>query len=1419
MNLFGLGVPGPLAVVGATLGTARGLAEITLRPRRIDRTLKSRLHIEAHGVHAQGSELVAKRIERALEEHPAVAWARVNAPSSRVIIELADPTVGAGELLEIVQCAEAEPPTPEEAAAEDELHHPADGTRGTRLLPTLTTDLFGLALSALTRIAPWTPLPPEVAAALTLVDHHPVLKEGLARRTGSHDRADSLTSQLTALAQGLAGGTEGTLLDTALRFGQWREAREHERAWAAAEDELITGPDGAEAAPCAITRPVPLPEGDVEQYERRVLALGASATAVTAPFVGARRAFAVGLTALPKSAEAGRTAFATGLGTVLARRGTLVMDRAVLRRLDRIDTLVLDRSALETGRSVLRDLEPLPGGDRHAIAELAWRLFDPSWPGAVRSEREWRLGPLDALDVDVETGRQAGDRMRRRGATGLLGLARGPRLQAVLALAGEPLPGMHTLLAAAQRSQLKVVYADEPFDRVRELQEQGAGVLLVSDDRQALGAADCGIGVHRTGDAAPWGAHVLVGDDVGAAALLVEAVVTAKRVNAESIRIAQASTGVGVVTALQSEGASATVRGQRVVNVGAGIALVNGRRHARGIEPPDVVPPETVPWHLMPAQAVLDRLGSSAEGLSALEARRRARARGVGPLGTTLGSAFLAELANPLTPVLAGGAALSAAVGSLVDAGLVVGVIGLSALIGSLQQVHTERELAELLSKSSVSATVLRDGDERVVTADDLVPGDVVSLAAGDVVPADCRLLETTGFEADESSLTGESLPVAKDPAAVVAGNVAERTSMVYEGTTVAAGEATAVVVAVGDDTEAGKSMAIARAGAPPTGVERRLSKLTEQSLPLAAGSAVAVAGAGLLRGVPLRESLGAAVNLAVASVPEGLPFLVSAAQLAAARRLAEHGALVRNPRSIEALGRVDVLCFDKTGTLTEGRLSVSDVDDGSRRARLDALDGALRPVLAAALRATPQEAPEDLPHATDRAIVEAGQQATLTAATGASGWRPVSAAPFEPSRGYHAAVGSTRKGLLLSVKGAPEEVLPRCSLDERTRKRLFSRMRALAKAGKRVLAVAERFVDSAEISPECVRELTFRGFVGIADPVRRSAAPAAARLQNAGVRIVMITGDHPVTGAAIAAEINNRGDLHVVTGAELEELDDERLRKVLAEVDVVARCTPAQKVRIIKAYQQLGKTVAMTGDGANDAPAIRLADVGIALGRRGTPAARAAADLVVTDDRLETIIAALVEGRAMWASVRSALSVLLGGNVGEITFSLIGAAMTGRSPLTARQLLLMNLLTDLAPSMAIALRRPNGEAVEELLQEGPESSLGTRLYREIGVRAGSTTLGATTAWSIARFTGRRRRAGTVALAAIVGTQLAQTLLTAGRSPSVLVSAAGSAAVLAAVVQTPGVSQFFGCTPLGPFAWSIALGSAGAASVLGALFG
>jgi cation-transporting ATPase I len=321
----------------------------------------------------------------------------------------------------------------------------------------------------------------------------------------------------------------------------------------------------------------------------------------------------------------------------------------------------------------------------------------------------------------------------------------------------------------------------------------------------------------------------------------------------------------------------------------------------------------------------------------------------------------------------------------------------------------------------------------------------------------------------------------------------------------------------------------------------------------------------------------------------------------------------------------------------------------------------------------------------------------------------------------------------------------------------------------------------------------------------------------RAGVRVVMLTGDHPSTAEAIAAEIGALNGLRVMTGPELEALDDDALTEALTGVAVFARVTPEHKARIVTSFRKAGKVVAVTGDGANDVPAIRLADVGIALGTNAAPATRAAADIVMADDRIETIIDAIVEGRGMWASVRDALGILLGGNIGEIAFTLGSSFLTGRSALNTRQLLLVNLLTDMLPAMAVAVRPPSASSPERLLAEGPEASLGAALTRDIYLRAVVTAAAATAAWSLARVSGTRGRADTVGLIGLVSAQLLQTLALGSRDRMVVLAVVSSLAALGVIISVPGLSQLFGCRPTGPLGWSIGLGCAAAATVVGAM--
>ncbi|MBV8951631.1 MAG: cation-transporting P-type ATPase, partial [Actinobacteria bacterium] len=408
--------------------------------------------------------------------------------------------------------------------------------------------------------------------------------------------------------------------------------------------------------------------------------------------------------------------------------------------------------------------------------------------------------------------------------------------------------------------------------------------------------------------------------------------------------------------------------------------------------------------------------------------------------------------------------------------------------------------------------------------------------------------------------------------------------------------------------------------------------------------------------------------------------------------------------------------------------------------------------------------------------------------------------------------------GRRVAVKGAPEIVLPRSDrwrghgpLDASLLGQVERAIDRAASKGLRVLAVAERATRAEDIDDERIERLELLGFVALADTVRETARAAVDGLRRAGVDVVMLTGDHPATAEAIATELGLHDHGHArgtMTGPELDMLDDEALDERIEQVAVFARVSPSQKVRIVESFRRRGRVVAVTGDGANDAPAIRLADVGIALGRHGTEAAREAADLVVTDDRIETIVDAIIEGRALWSSVRDAISVLLGGNLGEILFTL-GTGLFGRAALNARQLLLVNLMTDLAPSLALALSPPRHTTPERLAREGPDASLGSALTRDVTVRAAATAGAAGLAWYAARATGSAARADTVGLVALVGAQLGQTAVAGHGSPLVLGASGVSMLALAGVVQTPGLSQVFGSRPLGPAGWGIGLGAAG----------
>jgi cation-transporting ATPase I len=763
--------------------------------------------------------------------------------------------------------------------------------------------------------------------------------------------------------------------------------------------------------------------------------------------------------------------------------------------------------------------------------------------------------------------------------------------------------------------------------------------------------------------------------------------------------------------------------------------------------------------------------------------------------------------------VLAAGAVVSFSLGAVADVAIIAAAIGANVVVGTWQEREAGRATEALERLGTVQAKVLRDREPVCVAADDVVPGDILVLAGGDRVVADARLLEADALEVDEAALTGESFPVAKAPNAP-----SDADRVLLEGSDVTVGSGKAVVVAVGTGTRLGATaaaLAIDETQASPLG--RRLGDLFHRGLPVLFTGGALVTASGLLWGKPLAEQLALGASIAIAAVPEGLPLLAGVAQAGVARRLAARRALVRRLAAVEGLGRVDVAACDKTGTLTEGRLAVSLVAgvDGNQARVPGDLPDHLSDVLLVAGLASP--APDEAEaHPTDVAVVQAARAAGVQQLDRARARE----APFEPARAFHAAEAGGR----LCVKGAAEALAGRCTaarregrrspLDDAGRERLLAAGQDLAGRGLRVLLVCEGS-DGGDVEDPC--ELTALGFLGIADPLRPGVADAVARCRDAGVRLIMLTGDHPATARAIAAEAGlPAGEEDVVVGDELSDLDDAELDDCLERASVVARITPLDKVRIVESLRRRGHTVAMTGDGVNDAPALRLADVGVAMGREGTEVARQAADVVLADDEFATLVESLVEGRGFWQNMRGALALLLGGNLGELGLMVGASALGLRSPLTPRQILAVNLVSDVLPAVSVAVQEPEHRKLSRLAREGT-AALDRPLRAEILRRGAATAAPALAAYVLAERS--RAQPQTVAFAGIVSTQLAQTLdlgrLDGRLSGSVAGAVGGTTALLAVTLMVPASRGFLGLTAPSLPAIALVGGAAAAAVLLG----
>jgi magnesium-transporting ATPase (P-type) len=730
-------------------------------------------------------------------------------------------------------------------------------------------------------------------------------------------------------------------------------------------------------------------------------------------------------------------------------------------------------------------------------------------------------------------------------------------------------------------------------------------------------------------------------------------------------------------------------------------------------------------WHALPVDVALSRLGSTPDGLTEAEAGRRLSRHGANKLPEPPSPAawrrFLAQFHNVLIYVLLASATVTAWLGHATDTGVILGVVVLNALIGYVQEGKAQRAIDAVRGMLSPRAIALRDGHKRELNATLLVPGDIVFLQAGDKVPADLRVFHAKGLRVVEAALTGESVPVDKLGDAVAAeASLGERTSMAYAGTVVAAGQGSGLVVATGLATEIGHvSKLLAQTQALDTPLIKQMDVMGRWLTAAILALATATFAIGtLVRGLPVADMFMAAVAMTVAAIPEGLPAIITIALAIGVERMARHNAIIRRLPAVETLGSVTTICTDKTGTLTHNELAVRALVTAD--ARFDvagagyAPDGAIDrlgagpparhdPTAIALLRAGAlcnDAALRSVDGAwrlagdpTEGALLTVAMKAGIDPRALAEEKPRLDEIPFDAA---HRFMATLHRDGTIYLKGAPEAVLERCEREQAASgARPINRQtwrRAIdmaADQGMRVLAIASKPAPSGRhaLSMADARDgFTLLGLAAMIDPPRPEAIDAVVDCRRAGIRVAMITGDHAATARAIGREIGIVDPKHdrVLTGAEIDAMDDGALSRAVGELAVVARADPAHKLRLVEALQANGEVVAMTGDGANDAPALKRADVGVAMGMKGTDAAKEAAVMVLADDNFATIAEAVRQGRGVYDNLRKTLMFILPTDLGEALLVSIAVLVGGTMPVTPVQIMWINLVTSVTLSLAL---------------------------------------------------------------------------------------------------------------------------------------
>ena len=730
-------------------------------------------------------------------------------------------------------------------------------------------------------------------------------------------------------------------------------------------------------------------------------------------------------------------------------------------------------------------------------------------------------------------------------------------------------------------------------------------------------------------------------------------------------------------------------------------------------------------YYLEKNETVLRDVHSSADGLSAQEAQRRldenGRNRLSAPPGKPLILRFFEQMADPMIIILLAAAAISGVLAvvegeSFADVIIILAVVIVNAVLGVYQESKAEKAIEALQEMSAAVSHVLRDGKLVIIPSEELVVGDVVMLEAGDAVPADGRIIQSASLKIEEAALTGESVPVSKFIQCLELGEakdipLGDRSNMVYMGSTVAYGRGIAVITATGMDTEMGKiADALARAGDGETPLQIKLGQLSKVLTWLVLGVCVLVFAVQLLRAGSfdfevILNSFMIAVSLAVAAIPEGLAAVVTVVLSIGVTNMSKRNAIIRRLTAVETLGCAQIICSDKTGTLTQNRMTVVDSFGGNERK--------LAVAMALCSDAEVNESGSVTGEPTEAALVSWAWKLGLDKNTLKAKFIRCSEAPFDSGRKLMSTVHLTENGCIQYTKGAPDVLLSKCTayiedgqvkpMTAAYRERVEQANKAMADRALRVLACAERHWDASPGSAEpeyLERELCFIGLCGMIDPVRPEVADAIKECREAGIRPIMITGDHIDTAVAIAKELGILSDGScAITGAQLSQLSDDEFRAVFKNISVYARVQPEHKTRIVNAWREAGYVTAMTGDGVNDAPSIKSADIGVGMGITGTDVTKSAADMVLADDNFATIVSAVEEGRRIYDNIRKCIQFLLGSNMSEV-ISIFAATLMGFTILQPVHLLWINLVTDCFPALALGVEKAEPDIMKRKPRE-----------------------------------------------------------------------------------------------------------------------